>query len=142
MNIQEHIRKLLQENHDIRPNLKKMMDQIGIYHAGKSVGGFDSLVKILKLNLNDPHSNRLLVKNFIEFSNRVPRLNKILNDDDIKIIDVKIEESPSGKQKINILFETEDTAQILNHGLLMFSSLSWKNFFLLKLEKHTNQTSQ
>lgn len=135
MNIQEHIRKLLQENHDIRPNLKKMMDQIGIYHAAKSVGGFDSLVKILKLNLNDPHSNRLLVKNFIEFSNRVPRLNKILNDDDIKIIDVKIEESASGKQKINILFETEDTAANIESWIINVFKSELEEFFPFKIRK-------
>jgi hypothetical protein len=133
--IRESIKKILKENTDLKTNLKKMMDQVGIYYAVQSVGGFDNFAKILNLNLDDPDSNFLMVKNFVEFSNRNPRIKKILDEDNIKIVDVEDKISNSGNYQINILFNTDDPAANIESWVISFYQHELENFFPIKFRK-------
>jgi len=133
--IRESIKRILKENTDLKTNLKKMMDQVGIYFAVQSVGGFDNFDKILDLNLSDPDSNLLMVKNFIKFSNRNPRIKKMLDEDNIKIIDVEDKISNSGNYQINILFDTDDPAANIESWVISFYKHELENFFPIKFRK-------
>jgi hypothetical protein len=135
MNLKNLVRSVIKENDDIRSNLKKMMNQIGIYHASRSVGGLDNFADILHLDFDNSNSNFFLVKNFIEFSTRYPAIKSVLDEENIQILDVKIETSPSGNKRINILFETDNAAANIESWLVNFYQRELQDFFPLKIRK-------
>jgi len=135
MNLKNLVRSVIKENDDIRSNLKKMMNQIGIYHASRSVGGLDNFANILHLDFDNSNSNFFLVKNFIEFSTRYPAIKSVLDEENIQILDVKIETSPSGNKRINILFETDNAAANIESWLVNFYQRELQDFFPLKIRK-------
>ena len=135
MNLKNLVRSVIKENDDIRSNLKKMMNQIGIYHASRSVGGLDNFANILHLDFDNSNSNFFLVKNFIEFSTRYPAIKSVLDEENIQILDVKIETSPSGNKRINILFETDNAAANIESWLVNFYQRELQDFFPFKVRK-------
>ena len=135
MNLKNLVRSVIKENDDIRSNLKKMMNQIGIYHASRSVGGLDNFADILHLDFDNSNSNFFLVKNFIEFSTRYPAIKSVLDEENIQILDVKIETSPSGNKRINILFETDNAAANIESWLVNFYQRELQDFFPFKVRK-------
>ena len=135
MNLKNLVRSVIKENDDIRSNLKKMMNQIGIYHASRSVGGLDNFADILHLDFDNSNSNFFLVKNFIEFSTRYPAIKNVLDEENIQILDVKFETSPSGHKRINILFETDNAAANIESWLVNFYQRELQDFFPFKVRK-------
>jgi hypothetical protein len=140
MNLKNLVRSVIKENDDIRSNLKKMMNQIGIYHASRSVGGLDNFANILHLDFDNSNSNFFLVKNFIEFSTRYPAIKNVLDEENIQILDVKIETSPSGNKRINILFETDNAAANIESWLVNFYQRELQDFFPFKVRKSYEPT--
>jgi hypothetical protein len=140
MNLKNLVRSVIKENDDIRSNLKKMMNQIGIYHASRSVGGLDNFADILHLDFDNSNSNFFLVKNFIEFSTRYPAIKSVLDEENIQILDVKIETSPSGNKRINILFETDNAAANIESWLVNFYQRELQDFFPFKVRKSYEPT--
>lgn len=53
MNLQEHIRKVLNEETKLQSKLKDILNDQGIKNASIFVGGMDRLIKILNLNEKD-----------------------------------------------------------------------------------------
>ena len=95
------IKKILNEENSLQSKLMQMMKTKGVDLTSRSVGGFDNLNKILKLDLDDVDVQEMLVKNFINFM-EIP---------EIEVVGLEIKHSGSGRRIIKILFETESDAR-------------------------------
>jgi hypothetical protein len=102
------IKKILNEENSLRGKFMQMMKTKGVDLAAESVGGFDNLNKILKLDLDDIDVQEMLVKNFINF----------VEISEIEVTGLEIKNSSSGNRVINILFTTESNASNIESWLV------------------------
>jgi hypothetical protein len=100
MKIEDTIRKILREDTEEKSSrkikLQNLVDEVGIELASNAVGGFDNLVKILNLDLNDIKTQEMLVKNFIYYK----------LDEDVEISFLEVNRNRPNKVRIKIYFKT------------------------------------
>jgi hypothetical protein len=95
------IKRILNEENSLQSKLMQMMKTKGVDLTSESVGGFDNLNKILKLDLDDVDVQEMLVKNFINF----------MEMPEIEVVGLEVTHSGSGRRIIKILFKTESDAR-------------------------------
>jgi hypothetical protein len=96
MNLQESIKRVLKEETSLQNRLNEMIKSLGVVLASKAVGGFDNLVKILNLDLDDIKTQEMLVKNFINHTEL----------EGIDILHLEINRNKPDKVRIKIHFDT------------------------------------
>lgn len=100
MRPEEKIIKILNEDNSLKGRLESMLKSKGVVLTSKSVGGVSNLVKILGLEMDDPKTQEMLVKNFI--------YEVELEGFDISFLEV--DRTRTDKTRIKVYFETDDTA--------------------------------
>ena len=94
MNLQESIRRILREETSLQSRVNELINTKGIVLASTTVGGLDTLSKILNLDLNDVDTQEKLVKNFIYFYD--------LKEEDITIDFLEVRTAASGGKIIKV----------------------------------------
>jgi len=102
----------------LQKKLSKLIKQNGVVIASKAVGGFNNLVKILKLDLGDINTQEMLVKNYIYFAN--------IEDIEVNFIEVK---NRANRKLIKIYFETDSNARNIDSWYAMTIKDEMNDFF-------------
>ena len=126
MNLQEHIKRILQEDVEEKSSrkikLQNLIDELGIELASNAVGGLDNLVKILNLDLDDIKTQEMLVKNFIYHSKL----------EGIDILHLEINTNKPDKVRIKIHFDTNVYASNVESWVTRTMSEKINKFFPFK----------
>jgi hypothetical protein len=122
MNLQESIKRVLKEETSLQNRLNEMIKSLGVVLASKAVGGFDNLVKILNLDLDDIKTQEMLVKNFIYY-------NKL---EGIDILHLEINRNKPDKVRIKIHFDTNLFASNVESWVTRTMSDEINKFFPFK----------
>jgi len=94
MNLQENIRRILREETSLQSRVNELINTKGIVLASTTVGGLNTLSKILNLDLNDVDTQEKLVKNFIYFYD--------LKEEDITIDFLEVRTAANGGKIIKV----------------------------------------
>ena len=122
MNLQESIKRVLKEETSLQNRLNEMIKSLGVVLASKAVGGFDNLVKILNLDLDDIKTQEMLVKNFI-YHNKL---------EGIDILHLEINRNKPNKVRIKIHFDTNVYASNVESWVTRTMSDEINKFFPFK----------
>jgi hypothetical protein len=122
MNLQEQIRKVLNEETSLQKNLMGLFKDRGIKVAIAAVGGFDNFSKILNLDLDDIETQEMLVKNFIYHTKLVG----------IDILHLEIDRNKPDKVRIKIHFDTNVYASNVESWVTRTMSEKINKFFPFK----------
>ena len=97
---EENNEEVITESSSIQERLNSLMKTSGVVIASKAVGGFNNLVKILQLDLENIDTQEMLVKNYIYFAD--------VEDVEVDFIEVK---NRANRKLIKIYFETDSNAR-------------------------------
>ena len=115
--------------------IENLLKNSGVIATSKAVGGFDKLVKLLEIDLNDLDTIYDLVKNYIHFSDTNPNLKQNFEIDDIDIVGLEIRTSVNGNKIINVLFNTSDPASNVERWLMSRLADEMSQFFPFRIKK-------
>jgi hypothetical protein len=119
MNLQESIKRVLKEETSLQNRLNEMIKSLGVVLASKAVGGFDNLVKILNLDLDDLKTQEMLVKSFIYHA----------DIEDVDILHLEINRDRPDKVRIKIHFNTNNPASNMESWLVRTLCDEMNKFF-------------
>jgi hypothetical protein len=126
MNLQEHIKRILQEDVEEKSSrkikLQNLIDELGIELASNAVGGFFNLVKILGLEMSDLKTQEMLVKSFIYHA----------DIEDVDILHLEINRDRPDKVRIKIHFNTNNPASNMESWLVRTLCDEMNRFFPFK----------
>lgn len=115
--------------------IENLLKNSGVIVASRAVGGFNKLVKLLEIDLNDLDTIYDLVKNYIHFSDTNPNLKQIFETDDIDIVGIEIRTSVNGNKIINVLFNTTDPSANVESWLMSRLADEMGQFFPFIIKK-------
>ena len=126
MNLQESIRRILREETSLQSRVNELINTKGIVLASTTVGGLDTLSKILNLDLNDVDTQEKLVKNFIYFYD--------LKEEDITIDFLEVRTAASGGKIIKVNGTVTDDWENFNSWYVLHICGEMGRFFPFKTQ--------
>jgi hypothetical protein len=118
------IKHILKEETKTQERLELLIKLHGIVNASRAVGGFNNLVKILNIDLDDIEVQASLVKDFIYYFNYIDEIR-------VSFIEVK---NRSGRKLIQIYFDTDSTASNIDSWFARTIKDSLNDFFPFKVD--------
>lgn len=121
--MKELIRHTLKEETGRQERLERLIKQTGIVNASSAVGGFDNVVKILKLNIEDIDTQEMLVKNYVYFAD--------MRNIEVDFIEVN---NRANRKLIKIYFETDSNARNIESWYSSSITDDMNDFFPFKVD--------
>ena len=122
-NCRKNIRESEGKETPLQKKLSKLIKQSGAVIASKAVGGFNKLVKILQLDLEDIDTQEMLVKNYIYFAS--------IEDIEVDFIEVK---NRANRKLIKIYFGTDSNARNIESWYSTTIKDEMNDFFPFKVD--------